>query len=130
MKLKTICKILIINFITNISIFNMCAQETKLSVSQDPRFEKLLLEKRKINASSNAEDRFRIQIFNGDNENAKKTLQNFKKEFKEFDATIVFNTPSYKVVVGNYRTRIEAERNLADVRKIYKTALLLRPRGK
>ena len=105
------------------------AQEAKTTVTQDAKFEKLLIEKRKISSSSNTDDRFRIQIYNGDNENAKKTLQNFKKEFKLHDVTILFNTPTYKVVVGNYKTRIEAERNLSEVRKIYKNALLIRPRG-
>jgi len=105
------------------------SQEVKTTVVQDAKFEKLLNEKRKINSSLSTDDRFRIQIFNGDNENAKKTLQSFKKDFKLFDATILFNTPTYKVVVGNYKTRIEAERNLADVRKVYKNALLIRPRS-
>lgn len=112
-------------FVTQIGF----SQQKKLSVTQDPKFEKLLNDKRKINASMSADDRFRIQIFNGDSENAKKTLQTFKREFKVQDATILFNTPSYKVVVGNYKTRIEAERNLAEVRKLYKNALLIRPRS-
>ena len=114
-----------------ITIFtqNIFSQEVKTILVQDVRFEKLLAEKRKVNASLNTDDRFRIQVFNGDSENAKKTLQNFKKEFKMIDATIVFNTPTYKVVVGNFKTRIEGERNLVDVRKIYKNALLIRPRN-
>ena len=103
------------------------SQENRVSLIQDARFEKLLIEKRKINASLYSVDRFKIQIFNGDNETAKKTLTAFKKEFKMFDATILFSTPTYKVVVGNFKTRIEAEKNLIDVRKIYKNALLLRP---
>jgi hypothetical protein len=123
--LSKIYSIFVLIFFT----LNLFSQETKTVLNQDPKFEKLLNEKRKINSSLIADDRFRIQIFNGDNENAKKTLQNFKKEFKLFDATILFNTPTYKVVVGNYKTRIEAERNLVDVRKIYKNALLIRPRS-
>ena len=51
----------------------------------------------------------------------------FKKEFKEFDATIVFNTPSYKVWVGNYKTRIEAERNLKLLVKKYPNAFIIKP---
>ncbi len=86
------------------------SQEAKVSVSQDPKFEQLLNEKRKINSSITINDRYKIQIFNGDTENSKKTLLDFKRENKNIDATIVFSTPLYKVWVGNFKTRIEAEK--------------------
>ena len=65
--------------------------------------------------------------FSGFCETAKKTLSEFKQEFAAIDATIVFNTPNYKVWVGNFRTRIEAERNLADIKDRYKNVLLIKP---
>ena len=103
------------------------AQVAKVSVSQDPKFEQLLNEKRKINSSITINDRYKIQIFNGDTENSKKTLADFKKENKNMDATIVFSTPLYKVWVGNFKTRIEAEKNLNDLRKKYPNAFLIKP---
>ena len=103
------------------------AQVAKVSVSQDPKFEQLLNEKRKINSSITINDRYKIQIFNGDTENSKKTLMDFKRENKNLDATIVFSTPLYKVWVGNFKTRIEAEKNLNDLRKKYPNAFLIKP---
>ena len=103
------------------------AQVSKVSVSQDPKFEQLLNEKRKINSSITINDRYKIQIFNGDTENSKKTLTDFKKENKNMDATIVFSTPLYKVWVGNFKTRIEAEKNLNDLKKKYPNAFLIKP---
>lgn len=117
-----------LNFIL-LSSQKIIAQENKVILNQDIRFEKLLNEKRKVNASLVNDQRFNIQIFNGDSEIAKKTLATFKKDFKNFDATIIFNTPSYKVLVGNFKTRIEAERNLITIRKTYKNALLIKPKG-
>ncbi|SEF73377.1 SPOR domain-containing protein [Flavobacterium urumqiense] len=105
----------------------MHAQDTKVRVNQDPKFEQLLNEKRKLNVSASVNDRYKIQIFSGDSENAKKTLRSFKQEFINLDGTIVFNTPNYKVWVGNFKTRIEAERNLIDIRKKYKNVLLIKP---
>lgn len=101
--------------------------QAKVSISQDPKFEQLLNEKRKINSSITINDRYKIQIFNGDTENSKKTLADFKKENKNLDATIVFSTPQYKVWVGNFKTRIEAEKNLADIKKRYPNAFLIKP---
>jgi hypothetical protein len=54
-------------------------------------------------------------------------LSEFKQEFAAIDATIVFNTPNYKVWVGNFRTRIEAEKTLADIKDRYKNVLLIKP---
>lgn len=105
----------------------MHAQDSKVRVSQDPKFEQLLNEKRKSNVSASVNDRYKIQIFSGDSENAKKTLRGFKQEFTDIDGTIVFNTPNYKVWVGNFKSRIEAERNLIDIRKKYKKVLLIKP---
>lgn len=106
---------------------NLSAQEDKTTLSQDVKFEQLLAEKRKINTSITVGDRYKIQIYNGDSENAKKALIDFKKDFKNLDGTIVFSTPVYKVWVGNFRSRIEAERSLSDLRKKYPNALLIKP---
>lgn len=103
------------------------SQDKGINVSQDPKFEQLLNEKRKINASLTVNERYKIQIYYGDSETAKKTLSEFRKEFRNLDGTIVFNTPTYKVWIGNFKTKIEAERNLADLRKKYPNALLIKP---
>ena len=102
-------------------------QVGKVTITQDPKFEQLLNEKRKINSSITINDRYKIQIFNGDTEASKKTLNDFKRENKNMDATIVFSTPLYKVWVGNFKTRIEAEKNLNDLKKKYPNAFLIKP---
>ena len=110
--------------------FSTCyinAQNQNVTVNQDPKFDQLLSEKRKINTSINTNDTYKIQIFSGKSEEAKKTLSDFKREFNTIDGTIIFNTPNYKVMVGNFKTRIEAERNLAEIKKRYKSVFLIKP---
>ncbi|MBF4484804.1 MULTISPECIES: SPOR domain-containing protein [unclassified Flavobacterium] len=107
--------------------YNIHAQDQNLIVNQDPKFEQLLSDKRKINTSINTNDTYKIQIFSGKSEEAKKTLSDFKREFNTIDGTIIFNTPNYKVMVGNFKTRIEAERNLAEIKKRYKSVFLIKP---
>ena len=109
-----------------ISLFSY-AQEAKVNVNQDVKFEQLLNEKRKINSSITINDRYKIQIFNGDSENSKKALINFKKENKNMDGTIVFSTPMYKVWVGNFKTRIDAEKNLQLLKNKFPNAFLIKP---
>lgn len=107
--------------------YNIHAQDQNLTVNQDPKFEQLLTEKRKINTSISTNDTYRIQIFSGKSDEAKKTLSDFRREYNNIDGTIIFNTPNYKVIVGNFKTRIEAERNLADIKNRYKNVFLLKP---
>jgi len=101
------------------------AQNT--NIDQDNSFEQLLAEKRKINSSITVNNRYKIQLYSGSNELAKKELITFKKENKNTDATIIFNTPTYKVLVGNFKTRVEAERNLNFYKKKYQNAILVKP---
>jgi len=103
------------------------AQNSNLEVNQDPKFEQLLNDKRKVNTNLSYSDRYRIQIFNGGSEGAKKTLTEFRLQYKNLDGTIIFNTPNYKVWVGNFRTRIEAERNLVEIQKNYRNVFLIKP---
>lgn len=107
--------------------YNIHAQDQNLTLNQDPKFEQLLNDKRKINTSINTNDTYKIQIFSGKSEEAKKALADFKRENSDIDGTIIFNTPNYKVIVGNFKTRIEAERNLAEIKKKYKSVFLIKP---
>jgi hypothetical protein len=127
MRILTTRKIFLSLLVLVVLTSKMNAQDQNTTVSQDPKFEQLLNEKRKINASLTVNDSYKIQIYNGGSENAKKTLNEFRQEFNDIDATIVFNTPNYKVWVGSFRTRIEAERNLATIKDRYKNVLLIKP---
>jgi len=113
--------------IVTTSIAKLNAQSKNTIINQDPKVEQLMNEKIKINTSLSINDRYKIQIFSGVSDIAKKTLHEFKQENKNEDATIIFQTPNYKVWVGNYRSRMEAERNLIEIQKKYKNVLLIKP---
>ena len=106
---------------------NLFSQEENITVSQNPKFENLLNEKRKNNASITINDIYKIQIYNGDIESSKKILIDFKKEYFNIDGTIVFYAPAYKVWVGNFKNRIEAERNLLLLKTKYPNSLIIQP---
>ncbi|MEZ7497434.1 SPOR domain-containing protein [Flavobacterium sp. Arc3] len=127
MKIITIKNIFYYSLILSILSSNLKAQDRNLTITQDPKFEQLLNEKRKTNVSITVNERYKIQIFSGDNDKAKKTLNDCKQDFLDLDGTIVFNTPNYKVWVGNFRTKIEAERNLIKIRRKYENAYLIKP---
>ncbi|MBA0882782.1 SPOR domain-containing protein [Flavobacterium undicola] len=117
-------------YIAYLSILSLklSAQEAKINIQQNPKFEQLLNEKRKINSSIAVNERYKIQVFSGVSEKAKKTLSDCKQNFADLDETIVFNTPNYKVWIGNFKSRIEAERNLVEIKKVYENAFLIKPK--
>jgi hypothetical protein len=119
--------ILLVTLLTTQNIFS---QTKETSIEQDEKIEKLLQEKRKNNSGITINDKFKIQIFFGNIEESKKTLLAFKKEFSLLDGTIVFSNPSYKVWVGSFKSKIEAEKVLISIKKKYLSAVIIEPNKK
>ncbi len=113
--------------LSSLFCFTSNGQDGKTNVSVDPKIDQLLKEKRKLNTGLFLNEGYKIQIFYGNSEESKKKLQEFKKEFKDLDGTIIFNSPNYKVWIGNFKTRIEVERAMVDIKKKYPTALIIKP---
>ena len=120
-------------FFITLTVYIPClfanAQTSNITVKQDSKFEQLLNEKRKSNISNSINDRYQIQIYSGESEKAKTILNEFRQEFKDTDGTIFFFSFNYKVWVGNYKSRIEAERNLIEFRKRYSNVHLIKPKN-
>jgi hypothetical protein len=119
--------ILLVTLLTTQSIFS---QTKETSIEQDEKIKKLLLEKRKNNSGITINDKFKIQIFFGNIEESKKTLLAFKKEFPLLDGTIIFSNPSYKVWAGSFKSKIEAEKSLINIKKKYPSAVIIEPNKK
>lgn len=128
MRILTILNKLLFILTLFICSYKVAAQDSKINIHQDPKFEQLLNEKRKINASIAVNELYKIQVFSGNSEKAKSTLNDCKQNFSNLDGTIVFNTPNYKVWIGNFRNRIDAERNLLEIKKVYENAFLIKPK--
>ncbi|MCL9768925.1 SPOR domain-containing protein [Flavobacterium sp. HXWNR69] len=115
-------------FILNL-FFTLCTygQHNKTTLIVDQKIDQILKEKRRINSGLFLNEAYKIQIFYGNSEDSKKKLNEFKKEFNELDGTIIFNSPNYKVWVGNFKSRIEVEKALTDIQKKYPNALIIKP---
>lgn len=130
--MKTLKKITLLSFslVTLFTTGNIFSQTKKSNIEQDEKIEKLLLEKRKNNSAITINDKFKIQIFFGNIEESKKALITFKKDFSQTDGTIIFSNPSYKVWVGSFKSKIEAEKALITIKKKYPSAVIIDPNKK
>lgn len=111
-----------------LSIEKGYSQSSNLTVEQDPVIEKLVKIKKELGYSDNIEKIYKIQIYNGTREGAKKAVEEFKKEFTELAFEIAFENPNYKVRIGKFRNKLEADKNLIEIRKTYPGAFILSPK--
>ncbi|WP_405573747.1 SPOR domain-containing protein [Winogradskyella sp. Asnod2-B02-A] len=101
------------------------AQEGVVNISQDDAIDKLLEYKKDIKTSKV----FKIQVYNStDPDKAQREKANFLNSYDEWPVEIVWNTPNYKVWVGNFATRLEADRALVKIKKNYMYANILQPK--
>lgn len=130
--MKTLKKITLFSFslVALLSSQNIFSQTKKSNIEQDEKIEKLLVEKRKNNSAITINDKFKIQIYFGNIEESKKALISFKKDFSQTDGTIIFSNPSYKVWVGSFKSKIEAEKALLTIKKKYTTSVIIEPNKK
>ncbi len=103
------------------------AQEGRVTIKQDPIIPQLLEKKIEMVQDGIIGDRYRIQLFSGDNNQASKVITEYRAEYPKWSSTIVFDTPNYKVWVGNFRNSLEADRALLEIKKKYPAAFRFRP---
>jgi hypothetical protein len=71
-------------------------------------------------------DGFTIQVYGGDNRaKAKDYRMDLIRNFPETDPKTVFEQPNYKVRVGSYYTRLEAQHSYAEVKSVFPRAILI-----
>ncbi len=72
---------------------------------------------------------FRIQIYYGDETKARSMKSEFKVNYPEVYAKLDYNQPYWKVQVGNYKTRLEADKAMVNFSENF-TGLIVIPLGK
>lgn len=105
--------------------FVLNAQQGEVNVEQDSDIDKLLEYKKDIKTTKV----YRIQVYQSiDPDKADREKSNFLNTYNEWPVEIVWNTPNYKVWVGNFATRLEADRALSKIKKDYMNAIIFQPK--
>ncbi len=84
--------------------------------------EKAQAERRNVSQSSRAG--FRIQVFDDNNPRSARSEANryrslITQRFPEYQAYVVFNSPYWRVKVGDFRSRREAETIMQEIRRAF-----------
>lgn len=72
---------------------------------------------------------YRIQLYNGNEQQARKLRERFRIEFPGNSIKLVYRAPEWKVQVGNYKTKLEADRDLIKFREEF-SGIIVIPMGK
>jgi len=103
----------------------LCAQEGEVTVNQDKQIDALLSLKKDLNRT---ESNYKIQIYNGNRSGAEKARQAFRNSFRDWSTNMKYETPNYKIWIGNFKTRLEADRALLKVKKKFGNAFIFKPK--
>ncbi len=104
----------------------LIGQENNQSINQDSSIYKLLRLKTDYNKKIFESSFYTIQIYYGDLKEADSISKAFSEEFKEIETSLIFETPNYKVRVGNFKTIIDASKNLEKIKRKFRGAFILK----
>jgi hypothetical protein len=115
--------VLICSFLT----FNSIEAQSKLNSSELRTVSDLLNKKHSLESNNELKSTYKLQIFSGSLEKAKETQSEFESLELNIESRILYQTPNYKVWIGNYRNRIQADRAFEKVKSEYPNTLIIRP---
>lgn len=119
-------------FITILFVFiSLCSFSQNngyVILEQDQRIEQLIQRQNEIHSADNTIDGFRIQIFmesgNEAVELGNMESEKFKEKYPDIPVYFIFGQPYYRLRVGDFRTRLEAEKAFQTISKDYKKAFI------
>ena len=106
------------------SCFPILSQNGKVKINQSTKLDSIIKLKKELNGKI---QNLRIQIFNGDRENAELVMKEYLEIFNDTSASIIYETPNYKIWVGNFYNQLEADKKLIEIRKKFRSAFIFRP---
>ncbi|MEO9891371.1 SPOR domain-containing protein [Aurantibacter sp.] len=101
------------------------AQTGKVNIVQDQKLDKLLTQYKTANSSS---EYYRIQVGFGSHAKATRIKSEVEVDFPNLYSKIDFDSPTYRVRVGRFKNKLDAERKFIEVRAKYPDAMLLKPK--
>ena len=110
--------------IISIPSTTLFGQNGNIKINQSSKLDSIIKLKKELNSKI---QNLRIQIYSGDRENAEQIIQEFNEIFNDTTADVIYETPNYKVWVGNYYTQLEADKRLIEIRKKFRSAFIFRP---
>jgi hypothetical protein len=113
------CCFFIVLFFTSSAIAQM---RGKVEIVKDARIDTFAARRlelaKAISADGGMINGFRVQIFTGaDRKEAYNTQAKFQEQYPDVRTYVIYNDPNFKVRVGDFRTRLDAEKMQDELKK-------------
>jgi len=95
-----------------------------LNITKSPAIDSILISKKLYN-TKNPPKGYKIQLYYGNETIAYKIKNKFEKTFPNLNAKILFETPDWKVMVGNFKRRIKADSLVIAIKKKFIGAVVV-----
>ena len=119
-------KVFIIFFLTLFVQQNVKAQINVIENADQKTIDLLLERKMSQNNQFSLYTNYSVQLKSGLKEEVETTYKDFTTQHPEIDATIIYANPKFKLVVGNYKNKIEAEYLLKKIVGNYPDAFVVK----
>ncbi len=132
--MNTLASSYLLLFLLTVTINSAFAQEQvvsegKTEIVQDSRVEMLVEKHVQINQKISTMEGFRIQVFSDSGNNSKNKAQSvydeFQSRFPETGVYLSFKSPNYRVRIGDFRTKLDAQRFLIALTADYPNAFII-----
>jgi hypothetical protein len=97
-----------------------------VQVIQDPKIEVINNYFKEISSADTMIIGYRIQIYFGNRNQAYDKRNEFREEFPDMGVNIIYEEPNFKTVVGEFQTKLDADRELLKIQEKFTDAFIIR----
>ncbi|MDD5571125.1 MAG: SPOR domain-containing protein [Bacteroidales bacterium] len=124
-------KYLTVLLFTLFCFFRLYSQnEGRVEIIQDPKIDELVKLHTNFNEHSKGINGYRIQIFfdsgNNARSKAEKVRYDFLYKYPDTQAYLLFQQPYFKIRIGDFRTRLDAERFLKTIESEFQNSFIVK----
>ena len=126
MRKLTLKHTLFLIIITLVFSGNCFAQsEGTIKIESSESIKQLIAKKRAYNKNLKYIKGYKIQLFYGSENAAIGVRDKFRTSFIDISSELKFHSPYWKVWVGSYKTRLEADRSLVEIKEGFPSAIII-----
>jgi hypothetical protein len=126
MNLPTAYKLFIFSILIAFFSENLVAQTATVTINEDSKIPQLLELKKQLEKDNKLSDGYTIQLYYGELNAANSVIKKYRNSYGAWSASIEYETPNYKVWVGSFDSRLEADRALIEVQRSFNSAFILK----
>ena len=104
------------------------SKEGTVRIESSAHIDEMVAQKKDYNKTIETLQGYKIQIYSGRRVSAEKSKSDFRNSYGKWTSKLVYETPNYKVWVGSFRSRLEADRALLEVKRKFPNAFIFKPK--